>query len=52
LFDKLWKTSEPIRQQLLAGLEPHEIEALVTLLHRVIANVSAPRGRAVSSGKS
>lgn len=50
LFDKLWASSEPIRAQLLAGLEPHETEALVALLNRVIANVSAPKGRPVTSG--
>ena len=37
--------------QLLAGLEPHEIETLVTLLHRVIANVSLPQVRSVMSGQ-
>jgi DNA-binding MarR family transcriptional regulator len=51
LFDKLWATSEPVRAQLLAGFEPHEIETLVILLHRVIANVSLPKVRPVMSGK-
>jgi DNA-binding MarR family transcriptional regulator len=51
LFDKLWAASEPIREQLLAGFEPHEIETLLTLLHRVIANVSLPKVRPVTSGK-
>jgi DNA-binding MarR family transcriptional regulator len=51
LFEKLWAASEPIRAQLLAGFEPHEIETLVALLHRVIANVSAPKGRPATSGK-
>jgi DNA-binding MarR family transcriptional regulator len=51
LFEKLWAASEPIRQQLLAGFEPDEIETLVSLLHRVIANVSEPKGRLATSGK-
>jgi DNA-binding MarR family transcriptional regulator len=50
-FDKLWAASEPIRARLLAGLEPHEIETLVALLRRVIANVSAPGGRPATGGK-
>jgi DNA-binding MarR family transcriptional regulator len=49
LFEKLWAASEPIRAQLLAGFEAHEVETLVALLHRVIANVSAPKGRTVTS---
>jgi DNA-binding MarR family transcriptional regulator len=51
VFDKLWAASEPVRAQLLAGFEPHEIETLVALLHRVIANVSAPRGRLATGGQ-
>jgi DNA-binding MarR family transcriptional regulator len=51
LFEKLWAASEPIRAQLLAGLEPYEIETLVTLLQRVIANVAAPKSRPVMNGK-
>jgi DNA-binding MarR family transcriptional regulator len=51
LFEKLWAASEPIREQLLAGFEPDEVETLVTLLNKVIANVSAPKGRPVTSGK-
>jgi DNA-binding MarR family transcriptional regulator len=51
LFDKLWAASEPIRAQLLAGFEPHEIETLVASLHRVIANVSLPMVRSVTSAK-
>jgi DNA-binding MarR family transcriptional regulator len=50
LFDKLWAASEPIRAQLLTGFEAHEVETLVALLHRVIANVSARKGRTVTSG--
>jgi DNA-binding MarR family transcriptional regulator len=49
LFDKLWATSEPVRAQLLAGLESDEIETLVTLLQRVIANVTTSKGRPVAS---
>lgn len=50
VFDKLWAASEPVRAQLLAGFERHEIETLIALLHRVIANVASPRGRPVASG--
>jgi DNA-binding MarR family transcriptional regulator len=51
VFDKLWAASKPIRVQFLAGFERHEIETLMTLLQRVITNVSSPRGRPVTSGK-
>ncbi|MFL5342414.1 MAG: MarR family winged helix-turn-helix transcriptional regulator [Gemmataceae bacterium] len=47
LFEKLWASSEPVRAQLLAGIGPREVETLVALLHRVIANVSVPRRRPV-----
>jgi DNA-binding MarR family transcriptional regulator len=50
VFDKLWSASEPIRSQLLAGFESHEIETLIALLHRVIANVSSHRGGPVARG--
>jgi DNA-binding MarR family transcriptional regulator len=46
MFDKLWETSEPIRQQLLVGFASHEIEALLAFLRRVIDNESlAKRNR-------
>jgi DNA-binding MarR family transcriptional regulator len=51
LFEKLWAAGEPVRAQLLAGFSPQEIESLVVLLCRVIANVSAPKRRPVTSGR-
>ena len=50
-FDKLWEASEPIRAQLLAGFDHHEIETLNKLLQRVITNASSPSGRLVTSSK-
>jgi MarR family transcriptional regulator, lower aerobic nicotinate degradation pathway regulator len=51
VFAKLWEASTPIRAQLLGGFEREEIETLVALLERVIANVSSHGGRRVASGK-
>jgi DNA-binding MarR family transcriptional regulator len=35
IFRQLWAAGEPIRQQMVSVLQPHEVELLVRLLHRV-----------------
>jgi MarR family transcriptional regulator, lower aerobic nicotinate degradation pathway regulator len=48
LFDRLWKTSEPIRVQMLAGFSADEARLLVDGLRRLTGNlavVKARRGR-------
>lgn len=36
-FRRLWSASEPIRTQMLAGLESHEVQTLIDLLRRIAA---------------
>ncbi len=48
LFERLWKTSEPIRVRMLAGFSADEARALVGCLRRLIDNLAvakAGRGR-------
>jgi DNA-binding MarR family transcriptional regulator len=45
MFGRLWRTSEPIRIQLLAGFSADEARALVDNLRRLIANVASAKGR-------
>src|SRR5439155_4040117 len=48
LFERLWRTSEPIRAQLLSGFSADETRLLVDCLRRLINNMataSARRGR-------
>lgn len=40
-YDKTWGKTEPVRQRLLAALQPEETDALVEVLNRV-AQVMAP----------
>jgi DNA-binding MarR family transcriptional regulator len=40
LYERLWKTSEPIRNQLLAGFSEHEAERLLGSLRRLIQNTA------------
>ncbi len=45
LFERLWRSSEPIREQLLWGFSAEENRLLVSFLRRLIGNV-AEVGRA------
>jgi DNA-binding MarR family transcriptional regulator len=48
LFERLWKTSEPIRVQMLSGFSADEARLLVGCLRRLIDNLAvakAPPGR-------
>ena len=45
LFDRLWRTSEPIRVQMLVGFSADEAGLLVGYLRRLIENTSAVKGR-------
>jgi DNA-binding MarR family transcriptional regulator len=50
LFQRLWRTSEPIRLQMVAGFSAEEVQALAANLRRLIENLasaSARRGRPV-----
>jgi DNA-binding MarR family transcriptional regulator len=40
LFDRLWKSSEPIRQRLVEGFSDEEVRLLVMSLRRLIENTS------------
>lgn len=42
-FERLYKTSEPIRQRMLAGFSDEEARSLVGGLRRLIDNVAAER---------
>lgn len=44
-FERLWKTSEPIRVQMLAGFSADEARSLVGCLRRLIDNVAAAKAR-------
>src|SRR6516165_428915 len=41
LFERLWKTSEPIRVQMLSGFSADEARTLVDSLRRLIDNLAA-----------
>jgi DNA-binding MarR family transcriptional regulator len=41
LYERLWRTSEPIRTQLLAGFSEQEARALLSSLHRLIQNAAS-----------
>lgn len=45
LFDRAWKSSEPIRQQLLAGFSEDEARLLTACLRRLIDNLAVARAR-------
>ena len=45
LFERLWKTSEPIRVQMLAGFSADEARLLVGYLRLLIENMASARGR-------
>lgn len=40
-FRRLWSASEPIRTQMLAGLESHEVPTLIDLLTRIAAALTS-----------
>src|SRR5262245_42136786 len=43
LFERLWKTSEPIRLQMLSGFSAEESRLLVGCLRRLIDNMAVAR---------
>ena len=43
LFERLWKTSEPIRVQMLSGFSADEARLLVGCLRRLIDNVAVAK---------
>jgi DNA-binding MarR family transcriptional regulator len=45
LFERLWKTSEPIRVQLLSGFSAAEARLLVDCLRRLIDNLAVAKAR-------
>jgi DNA-binding MarR family transcriptional regulator len=45
LFQRLWRKSEPIRLQLVAGFSAEEVEALVANLRRLIDNMASAKAR-------
>jgi DNA-binding MarR family transcriptional regulator len=45
LFERLWRTSEPIREQILWGFSEDEARSLVGCLRRVIDNMAAAKTR-------
>ena len=45
LTGRLWKTSEPIRVQMLSGFSADEARLLVGCLHRLIGNLDTARAR-------
>jgi DNA-binding MarR family transcriptional regulator len=44
LFERLWRTSQPIRTQLLAGFSDQEAEVLLGFLNRLIQNAASIGG--------
>ena len=50
LFERLWKTSEPIRVQMLAGFSAEESRLLVGCLRRLIDNVAVVKARRARGG--
>jgi DNA-binding MarR family transcriptional regulator len=47
LFERLFRTSEPIRVRMLSGFSEEEARSLVDCLRRLIDNLAAPRARPV-----
>ena len=45
LFERLWKTSEPIRARMLVGFSADEAGLLVGYLRRLIENTASAKGR-------
>jgi DNA-binding MarR family transcriptional regulator len=45
LFERLWKTSEPIRAQMLSGFSADEARSLVGSLRRLIDNLAVAKAR-------
>jgi len=45
VFERLWKTSEPIRAQMLSGFSTSEAQALVSGLRRLIDNLALANAR-------
>jgi DNA-binding MarR family transcriptional regulator len=51
LYQRLWKTSEPIRTQLLAGFSEQEAQAFLGFLSRLIRNTASLGGNRRSQSK-
>jgi DNA-binding MarR family transcriptional regulator len=51
LYERLWRTSEAIRTQLLAGFSEHEAETLFGFLRRLIRNTDSIAGNRRSPSK-
>jgi DNA-binding MarR family transcriptional regulator len=51
LAERLWKTSEPIRAQMLSGFSADEARRLVGCLRRLIDNLAEARARRAPSGE-
>ena len=49
LFERLWKTSEPIRVQMLSGFSADEARLLVGCLRRLIDNVAVAKEATVKT---
>jgi DNA-binding MarR family transcriptional regulator len=45
LFERLWKTSEPIRVQMLSGFSAEEARSLAGCLRRLIDNLAVAKAR-------
>ena len=45
LFERLWKTSDPIRVQMLSGFSADEARSLVGCLRRLIDNLAVAKAR-------
>src|SRR5262245_17781565 len=43
VFQRLWRTSEPIRLQMVAGFTADEVQALVANLRRLIENMASAK---------
>jgi DNA-binding MarR family transcriptional regulator len=50
LFQRLWKTSEPIRVQMLSGFSADEARLLVACLRRLIDRMAAAKAGRAQSG--
>jgi DNA-binding MarR family transcriptional regulator len=51
LYERLWRTSDPIRAQLLAGFSEPDADALLGFLRRVIQNVASLDRRCLRPSK-
>jgi len=50
LFERLWKTSEPIRAQMLSGFSADEARSLAAYLRRLIDNVAVEKAHHAQGG--